>query len=150
MTVSHWRRSTNPGATIGCDVCVVGAGIAGVSAALHLERLGISVIVLERDRPASGASGKNAGFLMRGAADNYAVACRDWGRDTARLVWHWTEENLAALRALGIDSIPTVRRIPSCLLGLEAEEAAELADAARLLAEDGFAVGLIDRGDDLA
>lgn len=150
MTVSHWRRSIAPGHALGCDVCVVGAGIAGVSAALHLERLGLSTIVLERDRAASGASGKNAGFLMRGAADNYAVACRDWGRDTARLVWRWTEENLAALRDLGIESIPTVQRIPSCLLGLEPEEAAELRDAAQLLAEDGFAVDLIDRGDDLA
>ena len=34
--------------TVECDVCVVGAGIAGCSSALHLAQAGLSVVVLEQ------------------------------------------------------------------------------------------------------
>ncbi len=44
-------------------VGVIGAGIVGISCALHLLRLGRKVIVLDRDRPAAGASYGNGGVL---------------------------------------------------------------------------------------
>src|SRR5262249_19647610 len=44
-----WRPSTT--ATVTTDVCVIGAGMAGVTAARDLERGGYDVVVLEaRDR----------------------------------------------------------------------------------------------------
>ena len=43
------------------DVCVVGAGIIGVSAALALQAEGFSVTVIDREGPAAGASAGNAG-----------------------------------------------------------------------------------------
>jgi len=42
------------------DVVIVGAGYAGLSAALHLAQLGKAVAVIEADRPGGGASGRNA------------------------------------------------------------------------------------------
>ena len=42
------------------DVAIVGAGYAGLSAALHLAELGRDVAVIEADRPGGGASGRNA------------------------------------------------------------------------------------------
>ncbi len=139
MTVSQWRRSSNPTSET-CDVVVVGAGIAGVSAALDLERRGLEVVVLERDQPAAGASGRNAGFLMRGCAENYEIAGREYGRDRAKALWKLTEDNLAGLRAEGIDRLASVRRVPSCLLALEEAEREELRRSAAMMREDGFAV----------
>ena len=47
------------------DVVVIGAGLHGCSAALHLKRGGLSVIVLEKDYPGRHASGVNAGGVRR-------------------------------------------------------------------------------------
>jgi gamma-glutamylputrescine oxidase len=48
------------------DVCVVGGGYAGLSAALHLARQGASVKLLEASRIADGASGRNGGQVHNG------------------------------------------------------------------------------------
>ena len=45
------------------EVIVIGGGIAGVSAAYHLAGLGRSVLLLERGKIASEASGVNAGGI---------------------------------------------------------------------------------------
>jgi D-amino-acid dehydrogenase len=50
--------------TSGQTVCVVGAGIVGVSAALTLQRDGHDVLLIDRDGPAAGASGGNAGAIV--------------------------------------------------------------------------------------
>lgn len=47
------------------DVIVIGGGIHGCSAALHLARVGVKVIVLEKDHVARHASGVNAGGVRR-------------------------------------------------------------------------------------
>ncbi|MDP6602756.1 MAG: FAD-binding oxidoreductase, partial [Rhodospirillales bacterium] len=44
------------------DVAIVGAGYAGLSAALTLARGGRSVAVFEKDRPGEGASSRNGGI----------------------------------------------------------------------------------------
>lgn len=46
------------------DLVVIGGGFAGLSTALHAARDGISVILLEGERIAWGASGRNAGFVV--------------------------------------------------------------------------------------
>jgi gamma-glutamylputrescine oxidase len=150
MTVSLWQRSTS-GPAEECECLIIGAGICGLSAGLHLQRRGIETIILERGRiggVGGGASARNAGFLMRGAADNYAAAINIYGRDLARLIWRWTEESLAGLRAEGIEDVPGYARRPSCLLALQELEYGQLRDSAALLREDGFAVQWVDAGDD--
>jgi sarcosine oxidase subunit beta len=53
------------------DVVVVGGGAVGASCALHLERAGRDVLVLEADQPASKASGRAAGHLLTYSSTKY-------------------------------------------------------------------------------
>lgn len=149
MTLPWWRR-VNPARTASCDVLVVGAGICGVSAALHLERRGLKALVIERGQVACGASSRNAGFLMRGGAENYAEGIALYGRDRTRALWQLTERNIAALRAEGAGQLPGFQDLPSCLLALGAEEEAALEQSQSLMREDGFAVEMVRVGDDAA
>jgi gamma-glutamylputrescine oxidase len=48
------------------DVCIVGAGYTGLSAALHLAEAGFDVVVIDAHRVGFGASGRNGGQLVSG------------------------------------------------------------------------------------
>jgi glycine/D-amino acid oxidase-like deaminating enzyme len=50
------------------DVCVIGGGLAGLTAAREIARSGWSVVVIDAGRIASGASGRNTGFVLPGFA----------------------------------------------------------------------------------
>ena len=69
------------------DVVVVGAGFAGLSAAIEFARRGYSVVVLEADRICSGASGRNGGQVIVGYASGQEVFEQQLGADLARQAW---------------------------------------------------------------
>src|SRR6059058_5308849 len=75
------------------DVLIIGGGIAGTSLLWHLAARRIPALLVERERIAWGASGRNAGFLLAGVASSYAEAVRLYGREKAREVWEITNEN---------------------------------------------------------
>ena len=52
--------------SVRADVCVIGAGFLGLSAALDLARQGVNVVVLEAHEPGWGASGRNGGQVIPG------------------------------------------------------------------------------------
>jgi glycine/D-amino acid oxidase-like deaminating enzyme len=66
------------------DVAVVGAGLTGLSAALHLARKGAKVAVLEKDTVAFGASGRNGGMATTGLSIGIRDAIARYGFETAR------------------------------------------------------------------
>ena len=66
------------------DVCVVGAGYTGLSAALHLAERGLKVVVLEAARVGWGASGRNGGQLVHSYSRDLDVIEARHGADTAR------------------------------------------------------------------
>ena len=82
------------------DVAIVGAGIAGLSVAYALAREGARPIVLERDRIAIAASGRNAGFILAGVVENWVAACRRYGPEIARRVWRVTLTERVLLDAI--------------------------------------------------
>ncbi|WP_159947640.1 FAD-binding oxidoreductase [Rhizobium sp. 18065] len=49
------------GRSVKADVCIVGAGYAGLTTALELAKAGVRVVVLEREEAGFGGSGRNAG-----------------------------------------------------------------------------------------
>jgi len=86
--------------SVECDVCVVGAGIAGCSSALHLAQAGLSVVLLEQHRVSWGASGRSGGQALFGIATGQAKLERLIGRADARAVWEVSVEALALMRDL--------------------------------------------------
>ena len=66
------------------DVCVVGAGFTGISAALELAERGYTVAVLEAERIGFGASGRNGGQIVNGYSRNLEVIGRRYGAAAAR------------------------------------------------------------------
>lgn len=146
MTVSLWQRREPAPRRIEADITIVGGGISGLSGAIECEARGLRVCLIEQDFIGSRASGRNAGFLMRGAAENYALACENLGRDAARVLWKWTEDNLLALRRLGAGSLPGFADRASCLVALGEAEADELDRSAALMREDGFETALVRPG----
>ncbi|MEZ4637712.1 MAG: FAD-binding oxidoreductase [Caldilineaceae bacterium] len=92
----------------------------------------------EAREPALGASGRNAGMVLSGIADNYAEAVRLYGRETARSLWQLSIDNREATLALADALGVGYNRCGSWLLADDEAEAAQLAEAHTLLSEDGF------------
>jgi len=84
--------------SVEADVCVIGGGLAGLTAALWLARAGRSVVLLEAMRIGWGASGRNGGFVAPGFATGYDHIARIAGDERAR-----------ALYRLSIDGVRLVR-----------------------------------------
>ncbi len=118
------------------DVAIVGGGVTGCSCALALARAGKRVRVYEARAIASGASGRNGGFALRGGAPSYDRARADLGRERAQPLWELTERTLATIESLAGDAF---RREGSLRLAAGEAERGELRAEYEALREDGFA-----------
>lgn len=65
------------------DVCIVGAGYTGLSAALHLAEAGYKVIVLEAAKVGWGASGRNGGQIVHSYSRDIDVIEKNHGKAVA-------------------------------------------------------------------
>ena len=93
------------GGKVEAEVCVVGGGLAGLTAALELARRGRRVCVLEAERTGWGASGRNGGFVSPGYSLSYPNIERRVGPGDAKSLHRLSiegarmvAENLAALK----------------------------------------------------
>lgn len=142
-TAGDWRPAT--ATTTVFDCLIVGGGVAGVSAAYALAQLRPrwKLALLDRRRIGDGATGRNAGFLLAGTADHYAVSVARYGRTTARDVFALTVASHRRIRdVLARHPTADCDYLPcgSLTLAGTADEAETLAQSAELLREDGFDV----------
>ena len=97
-TLSYWQQPARE-AALACDVAVVGGGVVGASTAYWAKKMlpATRVVLVEAERLAHGASGRNAGFLLQGVTSDYATDVARFGADRARRLWAFTRENRDAL-----------------------------------------------------
>ena len=82
------------------DVCVIGGGFTGLSAALHLAEKGLSVILLEAHRVGFGASGRNGGQVGSGQRLEQDALEKIHGREMAHRLWDIGEDAKGLIRDL--------------------------------------------------
>jgi gamma-glutamylputrescine oxidase len=131
------------------DACVVGAGIGGIAAAWHLAERGVRALVLEARTVAAGASGRNGGFFIAGAAPMYDESRRLYGRARAARIHAATlvaqREMLGLAGEIGAGR--HFRIVGMLRLGVDAAEARAVRAHHAALEQDGFAAELVEEPD---
>ncbi len=80
------------------EVCIVGGGLAGLTLAMELARAQRSVVLLEAQRVAWGASGRNAGFVLPGFAQGMEAVVQKVGPDAAKALYRLSSEGACYVR----------------------------------------------------
>jgi gamma-glutamylputrescine oxidase len=113
----------------------VGGGFTGLSAALHLAEAGADVVLIEADRIAGGASGRNGGQIHSGQRQNVIWLEKRFGFERARQLWDLAEEAKALVRGLIIRFAIACDLRPGVIEALHKpallSEASELVEALR-------------------
>jgi gamma-glutamylputrescine oxidase len=150
------------------DVCIVGGGYTGLSAALHLAQRGFSVILLEAHRVGFGASGRNGGQVGSGQRLDQDDLEKMVGLPHARHLWDLAEEAKALVRSLISDHAMPVTFYPGIAeachtnsevsashiyaeklrrdYGYDQVEPLDRAAIRALIGSDAFHGGVLDRG----
>lgn len=85
---------------ITADVCVIGGGFSGVVTTLNLAEKGFNVVLIEANRIAWGASGRNGGHV------NGSI-----GRDPHRFINDIGEDGVRAIQKMGPESADIIRKV---------------------------------------
>ncbi len=111
-----------------CEVCVIGGGFTGLSAALHLAERGYDVVLLEARRIGWGASGRNGGQLGSGQRQSQSELERLVGAERARALWDLAEEAKATVKQrIRRHNIPCDLKSGSLRVAFKPGDAASLA-----------------------
>lgn len=86
------------------DVCVIGAGLAGLTVAREVAQRGWSVAVLEAGHVAGAASGRNLGFVLPGFFEDIDHIVERAGLDHAKQLWALSERGLDYVRRTILDT----------------------------------------------
>ncbi|MFZ5709671.1 MAG: NAD(P)/FAD-dependent oxidoreductase [Pseudomonadota bacterium] len=117
------------------DVCVVGGGYTGLSAALHLRKLGLSVRLIEAHRVGFGASGRNGGQVGSGQRLDQDALEGLLGARAAHILWDLAEEAKASVKGLidahAIDCAWRPGVVTACRTPAEVREAHAYAEKLR-------------------
>jgi glycine/D-amino acid oxidase-like deaminating enzyme len=119
------------------DICVVGAGLAGLTVALEAARLGASVAVLEGRHVGWNASGHQLGTVMPG----YGIAIDDLiariGFEDTRELWSLSKEGADFVRATATEALIPGSAMTEGVLEVSSVDAGErLIGRLQMLGED--------------
>lgn len=143
--MSYWLDTAAPFAAAApggpegvADVVVIGGGFTGLSAALALAKKGASVVLLEADRVANAASGRNGGMCNNGFAQDYYGLSTRLGRDKANLLYRAFDAGVdkveSIVREEGIDC--HFQRVGKLKLAPKPEHYDKIARSQELLARE--------------
>ena len=134
MKGSLWLETAPPAPTfapldadVTADVCVVGAGIVGVTAALLLQEAGARVVLIDAGRVGHGVTGHTTGKVSSQHGAIYAQLQSKHGARAAELYGAANEAALDWIEARGVDC--DFRRRPSYVYGSREEMEREAAAA---------------------
>src|SRR6476469_6589226 len=109
------------------DLCVIGAGLAGLTVAREVAMRGWSVAVLEADRVGWAASGLNTGFVLPGFAGDVRDIIERVGLDRTIELWALSEQGLDYVRRTIEDTqMPGVEPVPGWLSVSKTDDSAGL------------------------
>jgi glycine/D-amino acid oxidase-like deaminating enzyme len=119
------------------DICVVGAGLAGLTVALEAARLGASVAVLEGRHVGWNASGHHLGTVMPGFGLPIGELIARIGLEDARELWSLSKEGAEYVRATASEElIPGIAPSEGALEVSNVEAGEELISRLQMLSED--------------
>lgn len=124
------------------DVAVVGAGLTGLAVARELVDRGVSVVVLEADRIASGSSGFTTAKVTSLHGLRYADLLSRHGRDKAQQYAdanQWAVEHIATLT--------DAERLPACSYTLDPDRVGQLEEEVEAARSLGLPASLVTETD---
>ena len=85
------------------DVCVIGGGLAGITVARELARRNWGVVLIDANRIAAKASGRNTGFVLPGFGQSIGRLIERCGLAHTKALWALSEEGVAYVRNAILD-----------------------------------------------
>ena len=73
--------------SVDTDIAIIGGGLTGISAALHLAENGYSAMVLEAGKLGTGGSGRNGGHVCQGWPNDFYHIQRQLSEQDAKVAW---------------------------------------------------------------
>ena len=100
---------------IDTDVCIIGAGFAGLWAARALQKRHKDVVLIERNAVAGAASGRNGGFVSAGFNKGLSAIADRVGMDHARALYRLSRMGVEIVREATSFGFPGVNMVPGYL-----------------------------------
>lgn len=119
------------------DICVVGAGLAGLTVALEAARMGASIAVLEGRHVGWNASGNQLGTVMPGYALPLGELIERVGFEDARELWALSKEGVDCVRSRATEeSMPGIGLSEGALEVSNVDVGDQLISRLQMLSED--------------
>ena len=149
-TLSYWNDKKNIKKQ--ADVVVVGGGIAGLSTLYWLKQAdpNLKVVLVEKGKIGSGATGRNAGFITCGSVEHFNRMVSKHGEKEALDIWNYSEENLKLLKEHIVKNDSDYLMFEnkgSCSLASSKEEFSELKKSADLMKKLKINVEVLENKD---
>lgn len=102
---SYWLESVKGKSSFGkidsdykCDVCIIGGGLTGLSCGYYLSKLGLKVVIIEKDTIGEKASGNTTGKITYQHNLIYDYLIKSYGENYAKGYLHANKEAILNIK----------------------------------------------------